>query len=330
MKQSFRWFLAVVLLGACANHAGAQFPAGNPLNATIPKTPWTVELEDVLTIPNSSGLAPRVEFLTSGGVPGLAYVIDQRGPIYTFDPTDTNPTPALFLDIATAAPNFFDGFQRGVRGLAFHPDFNNPGTAGFRKFYTSHSRTAFSGPPVGNPTIFFSPISPNHDSVVAEWAVNPDGTVNTGAYRELMYVGQPRDDHNVGQIGFHPNAMPGDADYGNLYIALGDGGGVHDPDNLAQNIGIMPPGNPTGYPHGSILRIDPIASGGDPYTIPGDNPFVGQANTIEEVWAYGFRNPHRFSWDAITGKMLISDIGQTNIEEINLVRTWGELRLGSA
>jgi glucose/arabinose dehydrogenase len=214
------------------------------------------------------------------------------------------------------APNFFDGVQRGVRGLAFHPDFNSAGADGFRKFYTAHSREPFSGAPAGNPKIFWSPTSPNHDSIVAEWTLNGTGTV--ASYRELIYVGQPRDDHNIGQIGFNPTVTSADPDYGKLYIALGDGGGVQDPNNLAQNISINPPANPTGYPHGSILRIDPLSSGGDPYTIPADNPFSGQANTIEEVWAYGLRNPHRFSFDTVTGKMLISDIGQTNVEEINL------------
>ena len=69
---------------------------------------------------------------------------------------------------------------------------------------------------------------------------------------------------------------------------------------------------------GKILRIDPLASGSAPYTVPDDNPFVGQADTIQETWAYGLRNPHRLAWDSVTGKMLISDIGQVNVEEINL------------
>jgi hypothetical protein len=300
--------------------AWALFPAGNPLNTTIQTSSWSIVLEDVVTIPDSSGQAPRLEFLTSGGAPGLAYVIDQRGPIYTFDPDAGSPSPTLWLNLSSAVPNFTgSGMQTGVRGLAFHPDFNNPAAPGYRKFYTAHSRFAFN-PLIGTPqpVVFNSPIFPNHDSIIAEWTVNADGTVNTSSYRELMHVGQPYADHNIGQIGFNPNPMPGDADYGKLYVTLGDGGNNFppnpiDPHNTGQNLN---------DPHGSILRIDPLASGGSPYTIPSDNPFRVDSNpgtSRNTIWAYGLRNPHRFTFD--TGgdhKMLITDIGQSNIEEVNL------------
>ncbi len=297
----------------------AAFPAGNPLNATIPTSNWSIEIEDVLTVPNSSGQAPRLEFLTAGGAPGLAYVIDQRGRIYSFDPAAATPTPSLFLDLSTAVQNFNVGAQRGVRGLAFHPGFNDPQSQGYRKFYTAHSRDGFV-PLVGNPqpAVFPSPPGLNHDSVLGEWTVNSHGTVNTSSYRELMRIGQPFDDHNIGQIGFNPNAGDGDADYGNLYIALGDGGNNFppnpiDPHNTGQDLN---------RPHGSILRINPLVSGGNPYSVPVDNPFRVSSNTSTSqnvIWAYGLRNPHRFTFDtAGNQKMLISDIGQSNIEEINL------------
>ncbi len=305
--------LLFVMASSLATLAYADLPSGNPIPGNVSSTFWSIELEEVVTIPNSGGTFPRLEFLTGGGAPGLAYVIDQRGEIYSFDPSSPNPTPSLFLDLSSAVPNFNFQFQTGVRGMAFHPDFNTPGTDGYRKFYTSHSRNAFA-PLVGNPTIFPSPPGLNHDSVVGEWTVNANGTVNTGSYRELIRVGQPESDHNIGSIGFNPNAGPGDADYGNLYIALGDGGGPNDPNNLAQNIN-----SSNNFAHGSMLRIDPIQSGSDPYSIPADNPFVGQSRIIQEIWAYGLRNPHKFSFDtAGDGKLLISDIGQANIEEINL------------
>ena len=312
-------FSHLVLMLATASVASAQFPQGNPINAVIPKTSWTVELEDVLTIPNSAGQVPRMEDMTFGGQPGLAYVIDQRGPIWSFDPSQANPTPSLFFDIYSVVQNANIGIQTGLRGLAFHPDFNNSGTDGFRKFYTAHSRNAFAAA-VGNPKAFFSPPGINHESVVGEWTMNANGTVNGGSYREVVRVGQPLDDHNIGQISFNPNASQGDADYGNLYIALGDGGGAGNPNNTAQDISTTTPNSGgMGFPHGSMLRINPIASGGNPFEVPTDNPFVGQANTIQEVWAYGLRNPHKFSWDTEgQGIMLISDIGQSNVEEINL------------
>lgn len=285
----------------------------NPINGNAPVAFWSLELEDVVTLPSS----PRMEDLVGGGEPNMAYVVTQNGPIYRFDTTQQNPTAQLFLDVSSVLGSAFNfSNQTGVRGLAFHPDFNNSGTDGFRKFYTSHSRDAFSGTPAGNPVFFPSPPGVTHDSIIGEWTMNANGTVNTGSYRELMYVGQPETDHNVGQIGFNPAATPGSSDYGKLYIALGDGGGAGDPNDLAQDIDETP----VAYPHGSILRIDPIASGSSPYTIPGDNPFAGQSNRIEEIWAYGLRNPHKIGWDSVTGEMYISDIGQGVIEEINIGR----------
>lgn len=305
----------------------AALPSRNPINANIPGTFWSMELENVVTIPDSSGQPPRLEFLAGGGAPGLAYVVDQRGEIYSFDPTDSTPTPAPFLDLSAEVPAFrytnqqgTEQSQQGVRGLAFHPDFNDPNADGYRKFYTSHSRTAFSGSTVGNPIIFGAPFPPgvDHDSVVGEWTVQANGAVDTNSYRELLYVGQTYADHNIGQIGFNPNTSSGEADYGKLYIALGDGGNIFppitgDPFDLAQD---------PNEPLGSYLRIDPIASGGDPFSVPGDNPMRidNDPEKVENlIWAYGFRNAHRFSFDtAGDGKMLISDIGQGSIEEINI------------
>ena len=314
-----RYLIPTLLISLCASSVSfAQFASGNPIGTTRPQTSWTLEVEDVLTIPNSAGQAPRMEDLVFGGEPGLAYVVDQRGPIYTFDPTDANPTPTLFFDIYSTVQNANINFQTGLRGMAFHPDFNNVGTDGYRKFYTSHSRNAFAAA-VGNPKGFFSPPGINHESVVGEWMVDANGDVITNSYREVVRVGQPEADHNIGQIAFNTTVATGDPDYGNLYITLGDGGGPGNPNNTAQDISTTTPNSGgMGFPHGSILRIDPIASGGNPFTVPADNPFVGQANTIQEVWAYGLRNPHKFAWDPVSGKMLIADIGQANVEEVNL------------
>ncbi|MEM9187146.1 MAG: PQQ-dependent sugar dehydrogenase [Planctomycetota bacterium] len=310
---------AVWMVAAAAQ---AVFPTSNPINATIPQSSFTVEIEDVLTIPNSDGQAPRMEDLVFGGEPGAAYVVDQRGPVYKFDPSDANPAPELFFDLYDVVGNANINFQTGVRGMAFHPDFNTPNTPGYRKFYTSHSRNPFSSIAGANTKFFFSPNPPGitHDSVVGEFTVDANGEVVSSSYRELFRVGQPETDHNIGQIGFDPTAQPGDADYGNLYIALGDGGGAGNPYGLAQNRTTITSANSggLGFPHGSILRVNPIATTGAAFQVPADNPFVGEANAIEEVWAYGLRNPHKFAWDPVTGKMLISDIGQSNVEEVNL------------
>lgn len=302
----------VIFVVCCAAGSAMALPVGNPINATIPQSSWTVTVEDVLAIPNSFGSTePRMEVMTSApDGTGRLYVVDQRGKVWRFDPAAANPAATLFQlgDLSSAVPDFNSGFQTGVRGLAFHPDFDDNTKPGYRKVYTAHSRNGFA-PLVGNPVIYPSPPGLNHDSVVGEFTVLANGTIDPNSYRELMRIGQPAADHNIGQITFNPNAGPGDDDYGNLYITLGDGGGPNDPNGLGQDLSA---------PHGSILRIDPLASGGDPYTIP-DNPFVGQANTAEEIWAYGLRNPHRLTFDTGgDGAMLISDIGQANIEEVNL------------
>ncbi|MGI9428915.1 MAG: PQQ-dependent sugar dehydrogenase [Bythopirellula sp.] len=274
---------------------------------------WSFVLEDVVQVPNSSGQAPRLEYLIGGPDNGLAYVIDQRGPIYSFNPTSTSPTTNLFLDARVSVGSLTTGNESGVRGLAFHPDFNNSGAAGFRKMYTTLSRNSSSSP-VGNPVIFDSPGSTNHYTVVGEWDVAANGTVNTSSYRELMRVEQPFGNHNSGHIGFNPTASSGDDDYGKLYIAVGDGGSSGGPFDLSQDIDATP----APYPHGKILRIDPLVGTSSPYTIPSDNPFSGIANRVQESWAYGLRNPHKFGWDSVTGEMYISDIGQGNIEEISV------------
>lgn len=319
---SRNWFLITVMFfvaGSCLNQSTAQLPLADPIPGDISQTSWSVGLADTITIPNSSGSSrPRLEFLTGGGAPGQAYVIDQRGKIYSFDPTATNPSATLFMNLSTAVPNFKDGGQQGVRGVAFHPDFNNAGTAGFRKFYTSHSRT-ISSSGIGGPESFGSGSFSNHRSVVGEWTVNSNGSVNTSSYRELFRVRQPMGDHNIGQIGFNPNAASGQSDYGKLYIAMGDGGSnafpqtETDPFEHGQELDEL---------FGSILRIDPIENGSDPYSIATDNALrvsTDVSNPRNLVWANGLRNPHRFSFDTGGSQgMYIFDIGQGNIEEVNL------------
>ncbi len=281
----------------------------NPINGSAPIAHWSFVLEDVVTIPSG-----RAEFLTHNPANGQAYVVNQLGSIYEFDPTAANPTASTYVNLTAEVGSLFGGGEAGVRGLAFHPDVDNEGTAGYRKMYTSLSRS-LSSTAVGNPKIFGSPESnPSHYSVVGEWTLNADYSVDTSSYRELLRIEQPYGNHNSGDIGFDPTAASGGDDYGNLYITVGDGGSGGGPFDLSQDIDTTP----APYPHGKILRIDPVASGGDPYSIPTDNPFAGQANRVEETWAYGLRNPHKIGWDPLTGAMYISDIGQGTIEEISV------------
>jgi glucose/arabinose dehydrogenase len=138
------------------------------------------------------------------------------------------------------------------------------------------------------------------DSNIDEYAVGADGTVDTATRRQVLFQKQPYPNHNGGDIVFGPD--------GYLYFGLGDGGSEGDPQREGQNLGTW---------LSKILRIDPTASGGQSYTVPADNPFVGRAGVKPEIWSYGLRNPWRFSFDSATEDLWIADVGQDTYEEID-------------
>ncbi|MFN5514380.1 MAG: PQQ-dependent sugar dehydrogenase, partial [Cyanobacteriota bacterium] len=228
-----------------------------------------------------------------------------------------------YLDLRSqVGANFVvGGGQRGFISFAFAPDFATTGL-----FYTVHTELkgtiapdfAVTKPIVNNQGVV---IASSHHDVLLEWqADDPQASSFSGAYREILRIEQPYRDHNLGEIAFNPNAAPGSPDYGLLYIAAADGGSDGFP---VSNTDPLDNGQDLAVPLGKILRIDPLGSDGvnGRYGIPADNPFVADNNpqTLGEIWAYGLRNPHRFSWDtAGAGKMLIADIGQAFIEEVNL------------
>ncbi|MET8867116.1 PQQ-dependent sugar dehydrogenase [Nonomuraea sp. NPDC004580] len=133
------------------------------------------------------------------------------------------------------------------------------------------------------------------DTHVTEWAY--DGSKAT-ARRDVLKVDQPYANHNGGQLAFGPD--------GHLYIALGDGGSGGDPEGNGQDLGTL---------LGKILRIDP--RGDEPYAVPRDNPFVGKSGARPEIWAYGLRNPWRFTFDRGSGDLWIGDVGQNAWEEVD-------------
>jgi glucose/arabinose dehydrogenase len=135
---------------------------------------------------------------------------------------------------------------------------------------------------------------------VTEFAFD-DGGIDRDSRREVLFVEQPYSNHNGGALAFGPD--------GYLYIALGDGGSAGDPMGNARSLSTL---------LGKLLRISPRPSGGDPYTIPEDNPFVGRPRARPEIWAYGLRNPWRFSFDKATGDLWIGDVGQNAWEEIDV------------
>jgi glucose/arabinose dehydrogenase len=137
------------------------------------------------------------------------------------------------------------------------------------------------------------------DTRVVRYTVSGDPNLaDPTSAKLILAVAQPYTNHNGGLISFGPDGM--------LYVGLGDGGSGGDPDNNGQNLGTL---------LGSILRID--VDGSDPYAIPSDNPFVDDASALDEIWAYGLRNPWRYAFDVVDGVIYIADVGQNSWEEIN-------------
>jgi glucose/arabinose dehydrogenase len=139
----------------------------------------------------------------------------------------------------------------------------------------------------------------NGDTRIVGYAMRGDHAV-VATRRQVLFVDQPYDNHNGGDLVFGPD--------GDLYIGLGDGGSGGDPQGNAQSLGTL---------LGKMLRIEPTPSGPEPYRVPEDNPFVGVAGARPEIWAYGLRNPWRYSFDPATGDLWIADVGQSAWEEVD-------------
>ena len=211
---------------------------------------------------------------------GRLYVVLQPGRIVSF-PNDPDVDAAdLFLDIRDRVND--RGEEEGLLGLAFDPEY-----ASNRHLYVYYSA---SGP---------------RRSVVSRFTAGADGLrADPGSERVLLEVAQPYANHNGGQIAFGPD--------GYLYIALGDGGSRADPQGNGQDLGTL---------LGSIIRIDVSAlDSTGAYAIPSDNPFVGRGGARPEIWAYGLRNPWRFSFDRATGDLWTADVGQNRFEEVDIIR----------
>ncbi len=294
-----------------------------PIPEPIKKSEFSVGFDEIVQIPNSGTdiqKAARLNLLThAGDGSGRLFVNDMRGKLYVI--VDGTATVYMNLKQLICADFTYESVQQGFAYFTFHPEFPRNGI-----FYTVTSEIKDSGTPdfPVTKTILDSDkniIESSHHDVIREWkATEPSSNTFAGTSREILRIEEPYSDHNIGQIGFNPNAKPGDDDYGLLYIAVADGGSdgfpVSDTDPLDN-------GQDLGTPLGKILRINPLGnnSANGQYGIPRDNPFVtdNDPQILGEIWAYGLRNPHRFSWDTGgEGKMLIADTGQAFIEEVNL------------
>jgi sugar lactone lactonase YvrE len=298
----------------------------DPIPKPIDKSELSVALSEVVQIPNSgTGFekAARLNLLTHAGDGSRRlFVNDMRGQLYTI----ANHAATVYLNMKKliCADFTYEDAQQGFAYFAFHPEFAKNGI-----FYTVTSETKNSGIPdfPVTKTIFDSNkkmIESSHHDVIREWkATDPSSNTFAGTSREVLRIEQPYPDHNVGQLSFNPNSKPGDDDYGLLYIAVADGGSNGSNGFPVSDTDPLDNGQDLGTPLGKVLRIEPLGnnSANGQYGIPSDNPFVADNDpkTLGEIWAYGLRNPHRFSWD--TGgkhKMLIADTGQAFIEEVNL------------
>ncbi len=331
-KTSVRLLTGAVLMAFCAARtfpgAARTFQVRElfaqdidpfPKPITQNAEPIRVNIAEFATIPESEGDAARMMLMRDEPGTRRLFVNDMRGPLYTV--SYDGKTVTKYLDIN--APKWgvkvqSQGRERGFQSFASHPQFNQPGTRGYGKFYTYTDSSNMQPKPDFVPAGGMN----THDTVMFEWtASNPAAaTYDGGPPRELVRFRQPFANHNGGLASFNPLAMPpstalgasGAADYGLLYFTLADGGSGGDPFNAAQNLGT---------PFGKMLRIDPLGgnSANGKYGIPAGNPFVGKSGALGEIYAYGVRNPQRFGWDPKDGRLFLSEIGQNIVEELDVV-----------
>jgi hypothetical protein len=271
----------------------------------------TVGVREFAAVPDIDGVAARMMNLVDEPRTTRLFVNDMRGPIYSV--SYDGKYVALYLDINASQWGVrvqSMGRERGFQNFAFHPQFGQPGTPGYGKFYT-YTDTSNQGPAAD-----FTTTNPQttHDTVMLEWTAKnaSAATYDGGPPRELFRLRQPFANHNAGHMAFNPLAAPGSQEFGLLYIGVADGGSGGDPMRLGQNLGSA---------FGKIFRIDPLGntSANKKYGIPASNPFIKTPGALPEIYAYGVRNPQRFAWDSRNRNMFLADIGQNIVEEISLL-----------
>lgn len=228
----------------------------------------------------ASGFDGPVEIKNAGD--DRLFIVEQSGLIRILN-TDGSINDEPFLDLTNVINDA--GFEEGLLGLAFHPDYATNGL-----FYVNYIET----------------ISGSDNTVISSFTVSDDANIaDPDSQSTILMVSQPFSNHNGGSLQFGTDGF--------LYIALGDGGSGGDPGNRSQNLNLL---------LGKLLRIDiDNPNAGLNYGIPADNPFVNDNAARDEIWAYGLRNPWKFSFDSENDDLWIADVGQNEIEEINRVST---------
>jgi len=217
--------------------------------------------------------------------PGRWYLAEQTGRLVSWSVDGTGADATTVIDLSGVVTT---GYELGLLGLAFHPTdaeqvFLSYNTVEGGDILSRISRFALDGAPASD-----------------------DPQIDPASEEVIYEITQPYDNHNGGQIAFGPD--------GYLYISLGDGGSGGDP---------LGSGQDPSTPLGAILRIDPdTPDGSQPYSIPGDNPFKGSSEA-EEIYAWGLRNPWRFTFDPVTGDLWAGDVGQSSWEEVDRIERGG-------
>ena len=352
---------AVVLAATLAFVSAGKANTTYPTNFVVKKGGAAVLMEDYAIVPLSgrggslanptnapvmTDLLARVSFVRAepANVPesaGRFFVVDMNRQLYILNKTNKAFTP--YINFQAIFPRFYNagGFAGGLNPIEFDPEYGSNGI-----FYTSHletnstasamptntalpalnltgyTTTARVNPPTGTVT---------YESIVVEWRdTNISNATFEGTAREILRVGLNSRIHPLGDLLFNPLATPGHPDYRNLYIAQGDGAS-------GENAGTRTTPQRLDALQGKILRITPDInlrptdelSANGRYRIPttgsDTNPFVAVslAGLRKEIFAYGFRNCHRISWDAVSNKILENDIGLNSWEEVNIVTKGG-------
>lgn len=274
--------LVVATLGFCIGsppRAWSELCSPTPVPVSRPRMPneVVIQLEPVLT-----GLAKPLYVTHARDGSNRLFIVEQGGRILVLQ--SGAASPRLFLDLTPRVSQ--TGDERGLLGLAFHPQFRER-----RRLFVNYTRRSDGA------------------TVIAEYRISPSNpNVADTAETVLLTIPQPFANHNGGMIEFGSDAF--------LYIGMGDGGAGNDPGNRAQNIEDL---------LGKVLRIDVDhpESPTKPYSSPPTNPFFGPTRGRDEIYANGFRNPWRFSFDRETGQLYAGDVGQSQWEEVDIVTPGG-------
>ena len=279
----------------------------NPIPDTIKSSDLVVDLDLVTQLPRSSDEPPltRITKLDYQPNTGDLFILDLRGKLYRLH----NGEQKVYMDMVSLKAKFINqpGLATGFGSFAFHPEFVKNGL-----LYTTHTE-----PPASAKADFSYPdsIPVLLQWVLTEWKTDPAVFPFSGTGREILRIDMPTGIHGMQEITFNRLAKAGDKDSGLLYIGIGDGGSAEIGHALV---------SPTPDKiWGSIIRIDPLGndSKNGKYGIPANNPFYKNEDekSAPEIYAWGFRNPHRISWSK-SGQLLAVNIGEHNIEALNIIK----------